>query len=75
MSNPITREELLKSVKGLHKCVVELDKQHTEHLAILQDEAVYLRRDLTKLQSATRMICAGGGLLAMIVILQLIGWI
>lgn len=73
MSTPVTREELLESVNGLLKCVEELDEQHNEHYALLQDTVVYLRKDLTKLQHAEEIICIGGGLLAMIVILHLIG--
>lgn len=62
--------DLRKSIQ-----IGKVSEEHGKHLILLQDTVVYLRRDLTGLESEVRFLSVGGVLLSIIVILQLIGWL
>ena len=68
-------KEILSLVDRLRKCMDKMNDGHKELFTLNQYVMEGLRKELTRLNCAVTLISKAGTLLAVIVILQLIGWI
>lgn len=75
MATQITKDELFDSVENLRKCIDTNNDSHYNHLTNVQAIVIQFKKELLRLTRAVELICVGGVLLAVIVILHLVGWI